>query len=763
MPDKISRTAFHCENIPVDLEPGYEALDRMILKHWQDRFVSIGESTRLIICEAQSGAGKSTAICALCSLAQRNSKGLEAQVISVPYKIIGPGFSGGSNPGVALTYMGSDLDFVVGHDMTADSAQESGKADALVSLLTADRIETEDYSSRVFLCCHMTLVLAFERMRALPLDLQRKFLSHVHFAIDECHHVNGVYSDEEFLAMPPAERKLILEDRKRLGDVVATIVAADSTVRCTLASATFYRGDSTAILGPEVEEQFTKFTYSAIEYLPTTGIEDYLYDFVMWKNESDMVDKLISIIASEKDQYHIVQNPGRTHGYRKDEDDLLLKEIFSRLCDLFPDTGTPPDYDVGLGNKTILDLVTTQGRRKRKELFEKEPRKPHLGTPQFRVVMAVALVKEGTDAPCASRLHCLHLTSSSVGYGQSDGRLRRRWMGDDGKGKNKVINRQYLKDFVNVFSDVSVKELLETRIQATLLMAVKRDELCPIMLPAPMQSQDTGEDVSDMTSYFGPGVLIKIVERMSWEWESLPLEAKTKESANSIIKGVVDDYVKDPSHRKMLTKIVKARFVIMMNPYVRVPFGFGFDHSVFDKNTFSSLVTGKSGLFANLDVTALKAVDSVLMKQFPAWCAEFEKSDFLREWPKATNACSSAFRFRSSYRNYLDGIPSSWFNLYTDEIYRHGRKFLEFFNKDIQPALGGESAALNTLYKIEEFMENTGRLPIGGKNLVGVDTWYHWIRTMQDARKGIGSATWYPELHNQCCKSEILPQSMFGG
>jgi len=335
-------------------------------------------------------------------------------------------------------------------------------------------------------------------------------------------------------------------------------------------------------------------------------------------------------------------------------------------------------------------------------------------------------------------------------------------MTDDGVGKSMVINRQYLKDFSTIFSGMSVEELLEDRVRSNLLIACKRDELCPVVLPAALPSQHTGKETNDLTSYFGPGVLLSIVRRMSMEWESLPKEGKTKKAAYEIINGIMNDYLKDPFHRNLVLKAVKDRFVLMVNPYVKVRFGFGFDYSALDNCSFKALVTGRSGLFANLDVSTLKVVDGILMKQFPEWCTDFENSPFLEKWPNHSGEThASAYRRRSAYRNYLEGIPSSWSDLFSDEIYRHGGKFLRFFNKGLTVKISGESQALETLYAIEEFVNATGRMPVGGKNLKGANTWYHWIKSMQEAKKGVGDTVWYPELEKQCMNSSVLPDNMF--
>lgn len=753
--DKVSsKEVFHCYGVPVRLEPGFNAIGRKILRPWQGSYVDVAVDKRLMLLSAPSGSGKSTAIGASSAIGLRNSNNLELQVIAVPYKIIGKSISGGTEQGVSVRHGNLDLDFVVGHDMTAAHAPSSGKVDALVAFLTAERLTSEDSASRVLLCCHMTLVLALEKIQQDD-ELRKAALRNLHVTIDECHHVNGVYTPEELNDMDPKEREVVLDCQRRLGNVVSELVEAGEDVRVTLASATMFRGDSSTLLSPATEQQFTSFTLTMGEYLPTTGIQDYLFEFVMWKNESDMVDRLVANIAAEKDEYHIVNNPGRTQGYRTDDDDLILKDIFKRLCALFPDSGAPADYDTGLGNKRVLDLVTVKGRDHRKALFEAEPQKPRDGTPQFQVVVAVRLVKEGTDMPCASRLHSLSLDGSPVNAGQADGRLKRRW-----DGKKLVINRQYLKDFDEPFSGMTQRELLEARVRSMLLLQVKKDELCPIMLPRPVQSQDAGDadEPATLTDYFGQETLAKILYRMMMEWESLPSEGKTEDAAYEIIEGILDTFVGESEDRKYLFKALKGRFISMVRPYTKLQFGFGFDHTVFDKHSFKALVEGKSGVFSRVDVGVLKTVDSILLKQFPEWCDEFEKSDFLKKYPKKGSLTyPSAYRHRSAYQAYLKDIPSSWNETYTKEIYRHGGKFLKFFNKGVNPKVDGECERLATLYRIEEFVRVSGHLPRGGAGR-SVRTWYHWIQDMKAAK---ASGDWYSSLDEQCRNSPLLPGDLF--
>lgn len=407
-------------------------------------------------------------------------------------------------------------------------------------------------------CCYQSLVAVWNSLTESEKKIAIKNLT---LRIDEAHHLKHVLDEMEFES--EKEKQMYHDDATAIGRICTFIVNCKDvkTSKIHTTSATMYRGDMKFIFSDSIKDVFKYFNYSWAEHFQTLGISQF--DLLYKEFESDPINLIVDAIAKEPNEYHLVLFPSKGNRWRtKTGNDT------DRLIDAL--------VDKGIKREEILDLVTQSLQIKNKELLLKEPQSYNKDNlPKFKVVVACALGREGTNWPCCSRLHNTVCEKSITQAMQSLGRILRRFLG-----KTKIVSTMYMKKFIAP-KDITKKDLLDDRQTAMLLCMVIKNEFMPIMfpdIPADEQDKKSKKHQTNLQDFLGEkfqSVMLELAKRHDC------LENKDDKSVTDMIHELLQDYgIKDNIDN--ITDAMKVNIIrqSMKNDQFTLPIFEGIDISI---------------------------------------------------------------------------------------------------------------------------------------------------------------------------------------
>ena len=219
-----------------------KVLNELGMREMQERAYEARTEQYLLI-KSPPASGKSRALMFI-ALDKLLHQGIKKVIVAVPEKTIG-----GSFGDTDLTSFGFEADWKVSEEYNLCTTESNERKSSLFEAFLKN-------DEQILICTHATLRNAFETLDESRFD-------DTMVAIDEFHHLGA-------------------SDANVLGNVLKSIISK-SNAHIVAMTGSYFRGDSDPILLPEIEELFTKITYSyyeqlnGYEYLKTLGIGYHFY------------------------------------------------------------------------------------------------------------------------------------------------------------------------------------------------------------------------------------------------------------------------------------------------------------------------------------------------------------------------------------------------------------------------------------------------------------------------------------------------------
>ena len=469
---------------------------------------------------------------------------------------------------------------------------------------------TDTLSGLTAVVSHQALGLVWKNLTNDEMKKARRKLS---LRIDECHHVSGVF-DENDQVLTDQEKAIIKEERTNLGDICAYFMNSDDpTSKIQFATATPYRGDCKSIITKSAQDKFSIYYLDWIKHFNTLGIEHFELQYEQYK--TDPIGMVAENVKAELGEKHMIVIPPsgtkwRVHG--KPE----LKELMKALRKIYPED-------------RILDLVTPSTQNKNKQLLIDEPKWFNLLRPsKFDVVVTCMIGREGTDwCPC-SRLHNLSCENSITLAVQTVGRPFRSY-----KGKTKIVIKHYIPFFAEPKKGMSKFELLSDRTNA-LLVCMQLDEMFnPILMPkmdgAPGENgKKKGKKGSiksiervSLVDVFGAEVYQDVKKDLIFGIEGL--NGDNNDEFELLIEDILNDRkVKDNVENVKAAMMVWVCRLLLPKGHSKIK---GLDVSFVRKMGFNKLVEtlglkGMSVFFGKYDNESFEIVRSITKTKLEVWC-----------------------------------------------------------------------------------------------------------------------------------------------
>lgn len=504
---------------------------------WQKRcFGKLKDKSSLIVI-APCGSGKSKMVDWFVVDDRLTTR--RKQLIVVPQKGTSDGYSrtkdkaGKNKKGVSLKYKGKDILFDP-HNLCYHDLKDS-RIRILIDFLLkpSTDIPLDSYKDIMSQGCVVTTHQAF--VKALNKiyedhgeDGIKKAFEDTSLYIDECHHCDS-------------------DGVTGMGGYLQMLLRTDiNNFRICLASATFYRGDGKLIISKESYNLFNRFTLRWDEYIQSTGIEDFFYDFVYF--ERNPIDDMVQRILSEPEEYHLIILPRTGHSFRRSN---TLEKIIDKL------------KDGGVPQETIIDMVTKTEQDKSWKRLTDDNLKYH-------IVIACDMFNEGKDWPPCSRIYDGAFNKSVVSNYQKPGRAFRPW-----KGKRVIRIFCYVKKCPIVISSDKLKDFFDDRFNVLITVLIWEEHFNPIKIPTLPNKSWIGSDneksdqKSNLNEILGDTAMKQFIEDLMGAYESCKVKngSSIRAVATSVCKKYYNDTIIDQIDfdefvKVAILKIVKANLTV---------------------------------------------------------------------------------------------------------------------------------------------------------------------------------------------------------
>jgi len=421
-------------------------------------------SKRFFAIQAPCGSGKTTLGIALGVDDIVFSGFSRKQLYIVPQRHIGDGFSYAGESSTILVKVGRKI--WEWHIRDDENFCSNANIERLIKWLLEkpEELVKECHDNVISglnaVCCYQSLVIAWSR---LTKKQKKQAISNLTLRVDEAHHLKHVLDELEFES--DELKEAYKEDATGIGNICTFIMNCDeiTTSKIHTTSATMYRGDKKFIFSDSVRDVFEYYNYSWAEHFDTLDISEF--NLCYSEYDIDPIRQIADNILAEPNESHLVIFPSKGHKWRSKDGDEL-----ERLIQYLRDGSMPEER--------IMDLITKEKQDKNKKKLRKEPMEYDPDNlPNFSVIIACTLGREGTNIPYCSRLHNSATENSITQAMQTLGRLLRRW-----KGKIKIESIMYINEFVSP-EHTTKKDLLQDRQSAMLLCMVLKNEFMPILFP----------------------------------------------------------------------------------------------------------------------------------------------------------------------------------------------------------------------------------------------------------------------------------------
>lgn len=324
---------------------------------------------KYLLLKAPPASGKSRALMFI-ALDKLINQGIKKVIVAVPEKSIGGSF--GTTNLKAFGFFSNWEPNDMYNLCTPGSDGSSSKVQAFKNFMANDE--------RILICTHATLRFAVEQLDEIVFN-------NTLLAIDEFHHVSA-------------------DGDNRLGELLKGIMQK-STAHIVAMTGSYFRGDSTPVLSPEVEARFTKVTYNYFEqlngykHLKSLGIGYHFY-------QGKYTTAILEVLDTDKKTIlHIPNvNSGESTKDKHSEVDFIIDAI-GEVTKVDSETGVIFVKRQKDGKIIkVADLVNdNQKDRDKIQNYLREIK----SVDDMDLIIALGMAKEGFDWP-----YCEH--ALTVGY-----------------------------------------------------------------------------------------------------------------------------------------------------------------------------------------------------------------------------------------------------------------------------------------------------------------------------------------------------------
>lgn len=441
------------------------------MRDWQEEFFDEMKNEKDIILNAPTGSGKSFAMCGLSAYRMKQNDNLKC-IFAVPQTIIAPGFREAN----LILPNKEKIAWLAQHDLCAKMPDE-GTIAYLINWLKGPYATLAD---RVLICTHATLVAVYKRLKETN---QRKLLKNLLMWIDEAHHLKNA-EIEGF-------EDVVVSNG--IGELV-TYAHSQPSIQVGLATASFFRGDKTALLPEKIEKQFARYNLPYDKYLSSMKyLRSFSFDFLLCGND---YPKAIQKILKQKKCKDIIYIPhvGSKHSTDKHEERKSIVDKYKRTYG-----GKIVNKSNGLtsligknGEFKICDLVDEDRRNEKKEYIGKIKDKDDLDA-----IITLGMFKEGANWIYANRSIVVGPRASMVEILQIIGRLLR-----DAKDKDHVEIIQLLPFSLDQ-TDEKFEDNLNDYLKAIYASLILENILNPVQIKLKSERKGKGKNKGESKDFIG--------------------------------------------------------------------------------------------------------------------------------------------------------------------------------------------------------------------------------------------------------------------
>ena len=475
-------------------------------RQWQIRCYNVFHHKRLTILIAPTGSGKSLMLVFNAAREVLESDYKQKQLFLVPQLNIGNGFT--ENRNAKLVIDGQVYDWEITENCCDNNVQSVKRIKKF--LLTNNSCKPYRANKVIGGCTASATYAAFlAAWKTMSRKQKLVAIKNTSFRIDETHHISNVTEGGV--------------KANRLGKFCKFLL--DNNGSLHLATGTFFRGDRQTILGNHYLEEFEIFRVPFLEHWETLGLKELEQSFCPYKDSDDLMNQILSSIASEPEPSLIIVPNDGTKIFKNTNKWKWVTELIDGLSHIYGD------------NEIILDLVTPEKKKEGKKLLESEAQ-------DFYVVVTCQIGREGTDWPPCSRIYNVALDGNTQQVLQKLGRGLRP---HEGKTDIKMFN--YIKHFDNWDDNPeTIREHLSDRFNAVMLSSMSDDMFYPILMPSiPSEDENGNEKKSIQVSLedvYG-NKRNEIIEQMMRSVLEIPDDGRTVEIIDEIIDALIKTYDED--------------------------------------------------------------------------------------------------------------------------------------------------------------------------------------------------------------------------
>lgn len=376
----------------------------VIARDWQKKCFEALKNYQHVIINAPPGCGKSRMMDFLSADTIRRNPEFRI-LITVPQSIIAGEYNEKGIQGLRLPDTNEDFVWESAHNYCSDKP-DNGCVNQVIDWLKGPNPTIGD---KVCLCCHATLTLVYNRLKA---ENKLHLLNDLFLWIDEAHHLMS------------AETEYNTEIQNRLGEVVSHVLRKkNGRTYMGLVTATPYRGDKLPMLTEEQNDMFESFSYPMDDRLN----DMYYLESFKWYFHITGPKPVFEIkpLLKETNKKTIIYLPHSTspNSTNKYKEANWIKDQYHKIFGgKRIDTKSMTIFRKKNGKEfRILDLVHETNRDSKKKYMRE-----HINDKDAcDVVITMSMFKEGADWIHAERVIVVGLRKSETDMNQIIGRLFR--------------------------------------------------------------------------------------------------------------------------------------------------------------------------------------------------------------------------------------------------------------------------------------------------------------------------------------------------
>lgn len=472
MENFIKKPGFTTGWTPILTRPTVSPDGYFSMREWQEDCYNSFEGADHWILNTPMASGKSFEICCLALRELKNNTKLKV-IIAVPQTIIADSFL---HNRIELPD-GTKHDWFVQYNLCREQT-ESNKLylqSFLMSEGSADMVQ-----DRVIVCTHATLVAGYREYPELFRDIM--------VVIDEAHHVSN--SELEIEDEEDTEEDIAITNG--IGSLVQySFDNPQFNIRLGLTTATFFRGDRTAIIPEKYFDLFKRYNLPYDKFLATCKhLKSFSYDFLLY---NEKYTEALNEVFKDSVGKSIVYIPAAGGRYTLGGKHNDVQMVYNAIAGVEnPEVKLEGDAIVlvkrGEEWVRVVNLVDETNREAKKKLVNLAHKDKNL----VDVIIALGMFKEGANWQYADREVIIGPKNSLTDIVQIVGRLFR-----DVDGKETVQVYHLLPFYIKSLEKEEIKDNLNDYLKAIFLSMLLEELVNPIRIKSPKKKDDGEHDEDD--------------------------------------------------------------------------------------------------------------------------------------------------------------------------------------------------------------------------------------------------------------------------